>query len=62
MNIREWLGEENQLGIDIWEGKYRYTEEETFDEWLDRVSDGDEEVARLMKEQKLLLYFKQIPR
>lgn len=54
MNIREWLGEENQLGIDIWEGKYRYTEEETFDEWLDRVSDGDEEVARLIKEQKFL--------
>ena len=25
--LKEWLGEENQIGIDIWEKKYRYNNE-----------------------------------
>ena len=53
MNIQEWLGKENQLGIDIWEKKYRY-ENETFEEWLDRVSGGNEEIRTLIKEKKFL--------
>ncbi len=53
MTVREWLGADNQLGIDIWEKKYRYNDE-TFDEWLDRVSGGDEEVKQLIKEKKFL--------
>ena len=39
MRIEEWLGKENQLGIDIWNKKYCYNNE-TFEEWLDRVSNG----------------------
>ena len=53
MNIEQWLGEENKLGIDIWKGKYQY-ENESFDEWLDRVSGGDEDVKRLIIEKKFL--------
>lgn len=53
MNVREWLGEDNTLGIDIWEKKYRY-KDETFDEWLDRVSGGEPQVAELIKSKKFL--------
>ena len=53
MTIKEWLGEDNQLGIDIWEKKYRHNNE-TFDEWLNRVSGGNEELRLLIKEKKFL--------
>lgn len=53
LNVKEWLGENNQLGIDIWTKKYQYNNE-TFDEWLDRVSGGDEDVRELIKEKKFL--------
>lgn len=53
MTVQEWLGTENQLGQDIWERKYRY-ENETFDEWVNRVSGGNSEIANLIKEKKFL--------
>ena len=53
MNIQDWLGADNTLGISIWENKYQYNDE-TFEEWLDRVSNGDEEVKRLIVEKKFL--------
>jgi ribonucleoside-diphosphate reductase alpha chain len=53
MNIQDWLGADNTLGISIWENKYQYNDE-TFKEWLDRVSNGDEEVKRLIVEKKFL--------
>lgn len=53
MKVQEWLGEDNQLGIDIWERKYRY-KDETFDEWVDRVSGGNTDIARLIREKKFL--------
>lgn len=53
MTVQEWLGQDNQLGIDIWEKKYRYNNE-SFDEWLDRVSGGNEELKRIIKERKFL--------
>lgn len=53
MNIQEWLGEDNQLGIDIWNKKYRY-KNETFEEWLDRVSNGNTSIKKLIKEKKFL--------
>ena len=43
MTEEQWLGKDNQLGIDIWNKKYRYNNE-TFDEWLDRVSGGDKDL------------------
>ena len=53
MNVQEWLGEDNKLGIDIWEKKYRYGTE-TFDEWLDRVSGGNFTIRKLIQEKKFL--------
>lgn len=53
MTIEEWLGEDNILGIDIWKNKYRENNE-SFDEWLDRVSGGDYELKMLILEQKFL--------
>ena len=48
----KWVGE-HQLGYDIWEKKYRHNNE-TFDQWLDRVSGGNADVRRLVKEKKFL--------
>ena len=33
MEVQEWLGADNQLGLDIWQNKYR-DDSETFDAWL----------------------------
>ena len=41
MTVQEWLGTDNKIGVDIWEKKYRY-KNESFDNWLDRVSNGNE--------------------
>ncbi len=40
MNEIKWLGENNILGQDIWRKKYKY-QDETFEEWLDRISNGN---------------------
>ena len=53
MTVQEWLGQDNKLGIDIWERKYQRNNE-TFDEWLERVSGGNQEVKELIKEKKFL--------
>ncbi|MEA5142337.1 MAG: adenosylcobalamin-dependent ribonucleoside-diphosphate reductase [Oscillibacter sp.] len=53
MEIREWLGAENQLGIDIWKNKYR-ADGESFDAWLDRISGKNAEVRQLLAEKKFL--------
>ncbi len=50
---REWLGEENQLGIDIWQKKYCY-EGEDFESWVNRISGGNEEIGQYIKEKKFL--------
>lgn len=48
----EWLNE-NQLSYDIWDKKYRVNDE-SFDQWLDRVSGKDGDIRRLIKEKKFL--------
>lgn len=53
MFIEEWLGKENQLGIDIWKKKYQRNGE-SFEDWLDRVSGGDADVAELIADKKFL--------
>ena len=53
MTVEQWLGIDNQLGIDIWNKKYRYGNE-SFDEWLDRVSGEDKELRQLILEKKFL--------
>lgn len=53
MTVEQWLGENNKLGVDIWHGKYQKGNE-TFDEWLDRISGGDEDVRQLIIDKKFL--------
>lgn len=53
MTVEEWLGKDNQLGIDIWNKKYQRNNED-FEQWLDRVSGNDEEVKKLIREKKFL--------
>lgn len=45
--------EMNEMQNAIWNNKYR-NNNETFDEWLDRISNGDKEVRKLMQEKKFL--------
>lgn len=53
MRLEEWLGKDNTLGCDIWKKKYQF-ENETFDEWLDRVSGKDEIVKKVIIDKKFL--------
>ena len=53
MTVEQWLGESNKLGIDIWHNKYQHNNE-TFEEWLKRVSGGNKDVENLIVEKKFL--------
>lgn len=48
----DWLNE-NQLSYDIWNNKYRFNNE-SFDEWLRRVSGNNVDIERLIREKKFL--------
>ena len=52
MELKEWLGD-NQLSLDIWKNKYQRNNE-TLDEWFDRVSGGNEKVKKLIQQKKFL--------
>lgn len=53
MTVEEWLGKDNTLGIDIWNKKYRQNDE-TFEEWLDRISAKNEGVKSLIRDKKFI--------
>ena len=53
MTVEEWLGKENQLGTDIWTKKY-CNDGENFDQWLDRISGGNREIAAYIRQKKFL--------
>lgn len=53
MKIEEWLGQDNQLGMDIWKNKYCQNGED-FEQWLERISGGNREIAQLIREKKIL--------
>lgn len=52
MTIEQWLNN-YQLGIDIWKKKYQKNDE-TLDEWFDRIANGNEEVKKIIQEKKFL--------
>ena len=54
VTVEQWLGKDNKIGIDIWHKKYQYNNE-NFEEWLDRVSAGDQELRKLIIEKKFLM-------
>lgn len=53
MTVEQWLGKDNQLGVDIFRRKYQRNGE-SFNQWLDRVSGGDAEVKQLIQSKKFL--------
>ena len=53
MTVEEWLGEDNQLGTDIWTKKY-CNDGENFEQWLKRISGGNEEIAEYIRQKKFL--------
>ena len=52
MDIKEWLGN-NNLSLTIWEKKYR-NGNETFEEWLDRISGKNNKIKKLILDKKFL--------
>lgn len=53
MDITSWLGKDNKLGMDIWEKKYKY-DGETFNEWLERVSGGEQELKEMIANKEFI--------
>lgn len=53
MKVEEWVGQNNVLGATIWKDKYQHGDE-TFEQWLDRVSGGDKEVRKLIAKKRFL--------
>lgn len=53
MLVQDWLGKDNELGVSIWTKKYQQNDE-SFDDWLVRVSGGDKQVAQLIIDKKFL--------
>ena len=51
MKLKDW--KLSELGEDIWKKKYQRNDE-SFDQWLDRVSGGDKQVAQLIMDKKFL--------
>ena len=51
MNLDQWIN--TDLGKEIWHKKYQVGDE-TFEEWLDRVSNHNEQVKQLIRERKFL--------
>jgi ribonucleoside-diphosphate reductase alpha chain len=52
MTVEKWL-ENNQLALDIWHKKYQQNNE-TFDEWVDRISNKTPEIKNLILNKKFL--------
>lgn len=53
MNLRQWLNTDSDMPIKIWSDKYQYLDE-SFEQWLDRVSKGHEELKRLIEDKRFL--------
>jgi len=51
--LQDWLGKDNKLGYDIWENKYQ-NDGETFEEWLSRVSAGDETLKNMIVNKEFI--------
>lgn len=53
MQIQDFLGIENEIGPDIWNKKYRFNGE-SFDEWIDRISNGNEDIKKRILDKKFI--------
>lgn len=52
MTVEAWL-KDNELGITIWNNKYRHNNE-SLDDWFDRISAKDEDLKKLIIQKKFL--------
>lgn len=53
MQVSDWLGKDNKLGIDIWNKKYQFNNE-SLNQFFDRVSNGNKKIKQLMIDKKFL--------
>lgn len=53
MTVEQWLGPDNKIGIDIWKRKYQHNNE-SFEEWLDRVSGGVDSYKEAIRSKKFI--------
>lgn len=51
MKLEEWV--EGELGESIWKNKYQF-DGETFEEFLDRVSNGNKDIRKRIKNKEFL--------
>ena len=51
LELKDWLT--SQLSIDLFEKKYRH-DNETFDEWLNRVTNYDDKIKQLILDKKFI--------
>jgi len=51
MEASKWL--KTEIGTDIWEKKYQFASE-SFDEWIDRVANGDEDIKNAIIKKQFL--------
>lgn len=52
MTVHDWLGKDNKLGIDIISNKYMHNE--SFDEFINRISNNNSELKKEILEKKYL--------
>lgn len=53
MKVTEFLGSDNTIGVDIWDKKYRF-KSETFDQFLNRITNGNKDIKQLIVEKKFI--------
>jgi len=53
VELEQWLGKDNIIGMDIWKKKYQH-DDETLEQWFDRVSNGNKEIKQLIIDKKFL--------
>jgi len=53
MELKKWLGEDNELGMDIWKSKYK-NGDENLTQWIERVSGSDEELSKIITDGEFL--------
>ena len=53
LTVEEWLGQDNKIGIDIWNGKYR-DGDSSFEDDLTRISGNDPDVRKAILNKEFL--------
>ena len=53
MDLRQWLGNDSDMSVKIWTDKYQF-ENESFDDWVERIANNNEDLKRLILEKRFL--------